>query len=92
MRADFSERPEAIRRFADAFLAVHQQRPLEQRECWAVAGPDGLAYVDPKRQRARLGSVSRVSYRRDAAAGSPRTPATASAAHHSQPASPSHIS
>lgn len=90
MRADFSEHPEAIRQFADDFLAVPQQRLLadgvaysrqqqlgkdhgwlERRECWVVAGPDGLAYVDPKRQRARLGSVSRVSYRRDAAAGSP---------------------
>ena len=32
MRADFSEHPEAIRRFADAFLAAHQQRLLAEED------------------------------------------------------------
>ena len=32
MRADFSEHPEAIRRFSDAFLAAHQQRLLAEED------------------------------------------------------------
>ena len=44
---------------------------LERRECWVITDPAELAYVDPQRQWASLSAVARVSYQRDAGAGSP---------------------
>ena len=44
---------------------------LERRQCWAITDPEELAYVDPQRQWASLGTVARVSYRRDAATDAP---------------------
>ena len=47
MRADFSQLPEAIRRFADAFLAVHQQRLLaEEDPVFTFTADQAQAWVD----------------------------------------------
>ena len=49
---------------------------LERRECWVITDPEELAYVDPQRQWASLSAVARVSYQRDAGAGSLQMSAT----------------
>lgn len=44
---------------------------LERRKCWVITDTDELAYVGSRREWATLSAVARVSYRRNADAGSP---------------------